>query len=99
MFAAVTNGLARVGNSARERGIGNNTAVPHVLDQIVLAHHAVTVANEIEPKIENLRIDGDEIGVPAQFLPVDINCVIFELIDQTIISSAPPLYRTPPGRN
>jgi len=97
MFAAVANGLTRGGNSARERGIGNNAAVPHVLDQIVLAHHAVTVANEIEQKIENLRIDGDEIGAPAQFLPVDINCVIFEFIDQTIFSGAPPLYRTPAG--
>ena len=84
----------------RERGIGNNTAVPDVLDQIVLAHYAVTVANEIEQKIENLRIDGDEIGAPAQFLSVDINCVIFEFIDQTIFLRRSRHYTGQrPGKN
>jgi hypothetical protein len=73
MFAAVANRLARGSNSAGKRGIGNNAAVPHMLDQIILAHHALAVANEIKQEIENLRIDGDAIISPAQFLPVDIN--------------------------
>ena len=68
-----------------------------MLDQVVLGYYALAVANEIEQKIENLRIDSDEIDAPAPFLPVDINCIIFEFIDQTIFSGAPPLYRTPAG--
>ena len=56
--------------------------MPHMRDQVVLADHALAIADEILQKIENLRLDGDKIGSPPQFLPVKIKRIIFEFIDQ-----------------
>ncbi len=39
-------------------------------DHVILADHALAIADEVLQKIEDLRLDGDKIGSVPQFLPV-----------------------------
>src|SRR5262249_19629250 len=35
-------------------------------DEVVLAHHAVAVLDQVDEKIEHLRLDGDRLGTAPQ---------------------------------
>ena len=57
-------------------------------DQVILADHAVAVANEVVQKVEYLRFYGKAVGSAPQFLPVDVKRVIFKIVDQPVASAA-----------
>ena len=84
MITTVADGLPGGGNPAGERGIRDDAAMPHVLNQIVFADHPIAMADHVLQKIENLRLDVDQFGPAPQFLPVDIEGIVFELVDQPI---------------
>ena len=56
--------------------------MPNRSDQIVLADHALPVADQVFQKIEDLRLDRNQIGPAAQLAPVGIESTILEQIEQ-----------------
>src|SRR5262245_11183941 len=81
-------------DAACKRGVGHDAAVPHAGDQIVLADHAVAVADQKNDEVEDLRFDRDESALATQFAPVRIEHLIFEVKEQpaalAIIASLVP---------
>src|SRR5262249_18355364 len=76
LFSAVTDRLARGIDSARERRLGDDPAAPHRRDQIVLAHHAIGIAHEMDEQIEHLRRDRDGFAAAQQLASVGVENVI-----------------------
>jgi hypothetical protein len=52
--------------------------LPHRIDQLVLADDPVTMANEMNQQIEDLRLDVNDLAGAPQFLPRDIDLEIGE---------------------
>ena len=57
LLAAIANGLAHRINAAVERGIRDDATAPDGRDEIVLAHHAIAVFDQIDQQVEYLRLD------------------------------------------
>ena len=72
----------------RQCRISNNPPAPHVVDQIVLADHTVTVTHQIDEKIENLGFEGDPFCFVAQLTSLDVKRVIAKLEDHEYPRSA-----------
>jgi hypothetical protein len=51
-------------------------------DQVILADHALAIADEINQKVEDLRFESDKFGSVPQFLSVRIKRVVRESVDQ-----------------
>src|SRR6185295_19315804 len=66
IFAGVTDGFACGGDARAERRFRNNASVPYRSDQVVSAHHAIAVLQKIKQEIENLRFNGDRLGVARE---------------------------------
>jgi hypothetical protein len=60
-------------DSAGERGLRDDPAIPDLLDQFILADNPVTVVHQVNDEIEHLRLDMDRFPKPAQFLLAEIN--------------------------
>jgi hypothetical protein len=56
--------------------------MPDVLDQIVFADHPFPIPDQIMQKIENLRLNINQLGPAPQFLALNIEGVVRELVDQ-----------------
>jgi hypothetical protein len=56
-----------------------DSATPDGLDHVVLADDAVAIAQEIDQKIEDLRLHGDKLRAAPQFVRVDIKRIAAEL--------------------
>jgi hypothetical protein len=66
-FAAVTDCLPKQGDSAAERRFGDDPAMPHFGNQLVLAHDTRAIADEKVQKIEDLRLHRNEKVSAPQF--------------------------------
>ena len=56
--------------------------MPDRRDQVVLADHALPVADQIFQQVEHLRLDRNQIGAAAQLAPVGIEGTIRKEIAQ-----------------
>src|SRR5258708_7010671 len=56
--------------------VGDDAALPHALDQIVLADDAIAVLQQIEQQVEDLRLDRYRLAGPAEFPPRRVQHVI-----------------------
>ena len=59
LLAAVADGAAGGVDAAGQRRVGHDAAVPDAGDQVVLADHAVAVADQEHQQVEDLRLDRD----------------------------------------
>ena len=76
ILAAVADRLARGVDPARQRGFGDDAAVPHRLDQIVLGDDVVAVFDQVNQEIEHLRLDRDALAAAGQLAEVDIKHMV-----------------------
>jgi hypothetical protein len=65
-------------DAAGEGGVGHDTAVPDAGDQVVLADHALAVADQEQQQVEDLRLDRLELALAAQLTSVGVENVVFE---------------------
>ena len=84
VITAVANSVPDGSNPAGERGLRDDAAMPHVLNQVVFADHSFAITDEVLQKVQYLRLDINQFSPAAQFLPVDIEGIVFELVDQQI---------------
>ena len=59
-----------------KRGFGDDAAVPHRLDQIVLGDDMVAVFDQMNQQIEHLRLDRDAFAAAGQLAKVDIKHMV-----------------------
>jgi len=67
----------------RHRPIGNSSALPYSLDQILVADHTFAIDNQEFQNIENLGLYGDGLGATTQLSSVGIKTEIFKPVDQS----------------
>lgn len=78
IFAAVADRLSRGVDAASQRRFRNDPVAPHRADEIVLADNAVAVLQQINQKVEHLRLNVDQVfGIP-EFAPLEVDLVFFE---------------------
>jgi hypothetical protein len=53
-------------DTAGQGRLRNDSTIPHRRDEVVFADYAITIFNEVDQNIENLRLYGDELVAPAQ---------------------------------
>src|SRR5215469_12103812 len=53
----------------------DNSTTPNTRDEVVLADDPVAVPHQINQKIEDLRLDRDQIGAVSELAPVDVKAV------------------------
>jgi hypothetical protein len=51
---------------------------PNRVQQVILGDHALSILNQINQQIENLRPDGDLLGTSPKLAPVDIQDVVLK---------------------
>ena len=76
ILAAVADCPARGVDPARQRGFRDDAAVPHRLDQIVLGDDVVAVFDQVNQKIEHLRLDRYALAAAGQLAKVDIEHMV-----------------------
>ena len=72
ILAGVADGFPSSGDAGAERRFRNDAAVPNRSNQVVPAHHAITVLQKIKQEIENLRFHGDRFGVARELALVTV---------------------------
>jgi hypothetical protein len=85
LFTAVPNGGPGGADLCAQRGFGHYAPAPNGRDQIVPAHHALALLDQVNQEIENLRLDRHESAAPAELLPRLIENEIFEQIQQLAV--------------
>lgn len=75
---AIVDRTAYRGNSIAEHRIRTDAAVPHGCEEVVLAHHAVAVLNQINQDVEDLRLQGDQLAATPELPTVDVEQVILK---------------------
>ena len=76
ILAAVADRPARGVDPARQRGFGDDAAIPHRLDQIVLGDDMVAVFDQVNQQIEHLRLDRHAFAAAGQLAKVDIEHMV-----------------------
>ena len=76
ILAAVADRPARGVDPARQRGFGDDAAIPHRLDQIVLGDDVVAVFDQVNQQIEHLRLDRHALAAAGQLAKVDIKHMV-----------------------
>ena len=74
--AAVADRLARGIDPAGQGQLGDMPPLPDLVDQFVLADHAIAVFHQMDDEIEHLRLQRDRHVLPAQLPRVGIKYLI-----------------------
>lgn len=72
VLAGVAYGFPCSGDARAERQFRNDASVPYRSDQVVPAHHAISVLQKIKQEIENLRFHSDRLGVARELALVTV---------------------------
>jgi hypothetical protein len=91
LLAVVADGAPRGVDAARERRFGYDAPVPYPSDQVVLADHAVAIADQKSEEVEDLRLDRDERAFGTQLAPLEIENVVSEKEQQAVAPGSPSL--------
>jgi hypothetical protein len=58
----------------------DDAATPDRLQQVILADDVLAVLDEVEQQVEDLRPDGNSLGMPGQFPSIRVERIVFEQI-------------------
>src|SRR5262249_32709383 len=72
ILAAVAYGFPRGGDARAERRFRHDASVPYRGNEIVSAHNAIAVLQQIKQKVENLRLHRNRFGVARELALVTI---------------------------
>ncbi len=78
LLAIVTDGLAYRIDVAGERRFRDDATGPHGLEQMILADDAVTILQQIEQQVEDLRAYGDGVRGAGELAPIRVEDAICE---------------------
>jgi len=78
LFTAVADRFARGVDAGSQVRLRNETSGPNCVQQVILGDHALSILNQINQQIENLRPDGDLLGTSPKLAPVDIQDVVLK---------------------
>ncbi|MGB7259261.1 MAG: hypothetical protein WBD48_14390 [Pseudolabrys sp.] len=81
--AVVADGLTRGVDARAERRIRDDAPMPYRREDIVTAHDAVAISDEIVEEIENLRLDRLQKIAAAQLAPACIENAVLKSVDQS----------------
>ena len=81
-FAGVADRAAGRVDPVEQRGFRDDAPMPDRGQQLVLADHAVAVPDQVNKKIEDLGLDGDQGSSPAQFAATCVEYTVLEKIAQ-----------------
>jgi hypothetical protein len=79
---AISERNARGIDGRRQRRLGYDAAIPHRIDQIVLANDALAVGDKVHQEIEHLGFDRNEVSAATQFAPRLVKDKVFESKEQ-----------------
>src|SRR5467141_957144 len=68
--------------TGRQRPVGDDTAVPNGVDEVVFTDDALPVADQVVEQVEYLWRDGDDVRPAMQLAPISVKCVLLEEIAQ-----------------
>src|SRR5581483_6904970 len=88
--AVVVDRLAHGVDPAGQGRFGHDASVPDLVEQFVLADHAIAVLDEIEQNVEHLRLQRDALAGAAQLPPIDIKYMICK--EKSHYSKSRPLF-------
>jgi hypothetical protein len=74
----VTDRLSDGINTARQRRSGYDASAPHTFQQIVPADDTITIADEVDRRVENLRADPDQFVTATQLAMPNIDGMILK---------------------
>ncbi|MNP44463.1 hypothetical protein D3C76_1383270 [compost metagenome] len=77
-FTRVTNRPAHGVNVTGNSGLGNDAAIPHLLEQVILANDMVAVTKQMQQEIENLWPYINHIATNSQFPALLVENVVFK---------------------
>jgi hypothetical protein len=72
LFTAVADGSTRRVSAVGESRFGDDATSPDRSDHVVLADHAIAVADQIDQEVENLGLKRNEIAPAVQLAPISI---------------------------
>ena len=78
LLAAVADRLARGVDAAGQRRFRHDAALPDRGDEIVLADHPLAILDQVDQKVEHLRLERDQLAVAPQLAPVRVEDIIPE---------------------
>ena len=81
-LAAVADRPAQRVDSAGQRRFRYDPSAPDRGDEIVLAHHAVAVRNEMDQEVEDLRLERDQLAVTLELPAIGVEVEISEKDEQ-----------------
>src|SRR5690606_26725618 len=68
-------------DAAGERGLGDESGAPHLVEQLALVDDALAVHDEVPQHLEHLGLDRDELAGASQLEPHGVELVAVELVD------------------
>src|SRR5215467_12707186 len=76
--SVVANRFACGVDPACQRRIRYDAAAPDRRDQVVLAHHAVSVLDQVDQQVEHLRLQSNQLGASPKLSAICIKYMIFK---------------------
>jgi hypothetical protein len=70
-------------DAAGERRLGHDSPFPDGVEQIILADHSITVVDQIDEQIEDLRPHIDQLGAASQLAAIHVYRISTELKSQS----------------
>jgi hypothetical protein len=89
ILPAIPDYLARRVDMAGEGGFGDDTALPDVIEQVILADDARAIFDKVGEQIEDLRPYRDRFGLAPELATIEIKRVIREQELHRATSSSP----------
>src|SRR6516164_7590971 len=78
ILACVLYSLAHRIDATGQRRLRDDTAIPHFVEQLILADDAIAILDEIQQQVENLRLERNAFAGAAKLSPSDIKHMIFK---------------------
>src|SRR4029453_9287082 len=78
LIATVAERFAGGVDPAVKSRVRHDPAAPNRSDKIVLAHHAITVLDQIQQQVEHLRLKRDELSAPPKLPAIRIEYLVFK---------------------
>jgi hypothetical protein len=88
LLAAVADRVSDGRDPATQRRIGDDSSVPDLGKNVILADDAVAIEDEIPQQIEHLRFNRQDVFSAPQFAPLRIERIPIEEVNQQLISLA-----------
>src|SRR6516225_6403339 len=78
ILACVLYSLAHRIDATGQRRLRDDTAIPHLVEQLILADDAIAILDEIQQEVEDLRLERHAFAGATQLSPSHIKRMIFK---------------------